>query len=350
MPGRLGMTGAAAIRLPGCLFGVFGRFHHVGFSLIWSRQRIGGNIHTRRLASAAFQPHLFHGGLLSCSISWQAYAGFDCENLRPLAESPNALHHVTHRIMMSTLSNPARDRRLNTLFLMLAGFFVGNALLAELIGGKLFQVHAPWHTFTLSCGVILWPVVFIMTDIINEYFGRSGVRKLSILTAVIIAYAFIALWMTGFVKAAGFSPVDDKSFGTVFFQSQWIIVGSLIAFLLAQLIDVTVFWIIRRQTGRRYLWLRATGSTLVSQLIDTFVVGFIGLYLPWRLGYSQASQPFTFDHYMNTSTSGYIFKFAVAIGITPALYIVHAMIDGYLGPEQAEKLIETTAEHEDAAG
>lgn len=242
-----------------------------------------------------------------------------------------------------------RDRKLNTLFIVLAGFFIGNALLAELIGGKLFQVQTLWHTFTLSCGVILWPVVFVMTDIINEYFGRSGVRKLSILTAVIIAYAFVALWMTGWVKAAGFSPVDDVSFERVFFQSQWIIVGSIVAFLLAQLIDVTVFWIIRSQTGRRFLWLRATGSTLVSQLIDTFVVGFIGLYLPWRFGFSQASEPFTFDRYLNTSTSGYIFKFAVAIGITPALYIVHAMIDGYLGPEQARTQIEITAEREEAA-
>lgn len=251
--------------------------------------------------------------------------------------------------MMSTLANPAgRERRLHTLFIVLAGFFVGNALLAELIGGKLFQVFTPWHTFTLSCGVVLWPVVFIMTDIINEYFGRSGVRRLSILTAVIITYAFVALWMTGLVKAAEFSPVDDVSFGRVFFQSQWIIVGSIAAFLTAQLIDVTVFWIIRRQTGKRFLWLRATGSTLVSQLIDTFVVGFIGLYLPWRLGYSQASQPFTFDHYMNTSTSGYIFKFAVAIGVTPTLYIVHAIIDRYLGPEQAQKQIEFTAEREHA--
>lgn len=242
--------------------------------------------------------------------------------------------------------NTRRQQRLNTLMLVLAGVFIGNALLAELIGGKLFQVPTPWHTFTLSCGVILWPVVFIMTDIINEYFGRAGVRKLSILTAAIIAYAFVALWLTGFVDAANFSPVDDKSFSIVFFQSQWIIVGSIAAFLLAQLIDVTVFWIIRRQTGARFLWLRATGSTLVSQLIDTFVVGFIGLYLPWRLGYSQSEEPFTFGRYINTSSSGYLFKLLVAIGITPVLYIVHAMIDDYLGLEQAQEVIESTAQRE----
>jgi len=245
----------------------------------------------------------------------------------------------------------AREQRKHSLLLILGGFFLGNALLAELVGGKLFQVPvggSEGFKFTLSCGVILWPVVFIMTDIINEYFGRAGVKRLSILGAAIIAYAFVALWLTGFVDAAGFSPVDDKSFSTVFFQSRWIIVGSIVAFLLAQLIDVSVFWIIRRQTGHRFLWLRATGSTLVSQLIDTFVVGFIGLYLPWRLGQTNAAEPFTFDKYLNTSTSGYVFKLVVAIGVTPVLYLVHAIVDRYLGPAEAHELIETTAKREHA--
>jgi uncharacterized integral membrane protein (TIGR00697 family) len=214
------------------------------------------------------------------------------------------------------------EQRRQVLYLVLAGFFLGNALLAEMIGGKLFQVPAPWaalvdpssvwRDFTLSCGVILWPLVFIITDIINEYFGRAGVRRLSLLGAGIIGYAFVALWICDLVRAATFSPVDDASFSRVFLQSRWIIVGSIAAFLAAQLIDVTVFWIIRRHTGHRRLWLRATGSTLVSQLIDTFVVGFIGLYLPWRLGLSRAAEPFTFVRFLNTSSSGYLFKVAVA--------------------------------------
>ena len=251
-----------------------------------------------------------------------------------------------------------REQRRQALHIVLAGFFLGNALLAEMIGGKLFQVSAPWrsmvdassvwHAFTLSCGVILWPLVFIITDIINEYFGRSGVRRLSFLGAGIIAYAFVALWVCDQVQAAAFSPVDDASFSRVFLQSRWIIVGSITAFLAAQLIDVTVFWFIRRQTGHRLLWLRATGSTLVSQLIDTFVVAFIGLYLPWRLGFSRAAAPFTFLQFLNTASSGYVFKLGVAIGATPLLYLIHAAIDRYLGPEEAERLIEDTARVEGA--
>src|SRR4029079_4400563 len=134
------------------------------------------------------------------------------------------------------------------------------ALLAEMIGGKLFAIETPWARLAMSCGIVLWPVLFIMTDIVNEYFGARGVRQLSFLAAVIIAYAYVALWVTQLVPAADFSPVDDASFGRVFLQSRWIIVGSITAVLLAQFVDVTVFWIIRRRTGHRWLWLRSTGS------------------------------------------------------------------------------------------
>jgi uncharacterized integral membrane protein (TIGR00697 family) len=237
--------------------------------------------------------------------------------------------------------------RRQTLFLVLAGVFIGNALLAELIGGKLFQVPTPWHTFTLSCGIVLWPVVFVFTDIINEYFGRDGVRKMSFLAAAIIAYSFVALTAAGAVPAASFSPVDDASFARVFTQSQWIIVGSILAFLLAQLIDVTVFWIIRRSTGHRFLWLRATGSTLVSQLIDTFVVGFIGLHLPTYFGRTGPN----LAEFVNAALSGYLFKFLIALSVTPLLYVVHRVVDGYLGKTEAERQIEAVAstEHADDA-
>ncbi|MFO0873338.1 MAG: queuosine precursor transporter, partial [Phycisphaerales bacterium] len=161
---------------------------------------------------------------------------------------------------------PILTTRRDRLMLALASFFLGNALLAEMIGGKLFQVPTPIHTFTMSVGVILWPVVFIVSDLVNEYFGREGVKRLTFLAAAVIAYAFLALFMAEKIPAASFSPVDGNSFRSVFLQSQWIIAGSLAAFLVAQLVDVWVFWFVRRRTGHRYLWMRATGSTLVSQL------------------------------------------------------------------------------------
>jgi uncharacterized integral membrane protein (TIGR00697 family) len=237
------------------------------------------------------------------------------------------------------VSDETKRQRRQTLFLVLSGVFLGNALLAELIGGKLFEVATPWHTFTLSCGIVLWPVVFVMTDIINEYFGRSGVKKMSFLAAAIITYAFVALAAADAIPAVGFSPVKDDAFHSVFMQSQWIIVGSILAFLLAQLLDVTVFWLIRRSTGPRLLWLRATGSTVVSQLIDTFVVQFVGLHLPHLMG----SQGITFDQLVDSASSGYLFKVMIALAITPLLYLVHRAIDRYLGRSEAEKMIEDTA-------
>ncbi len=257
--------------------------------------------------------------------------------------------------------DPIFERRRQLLLLVLAGFFLTNALLAEVIGGKLFQIPTGLSmlgqsnfAITLSCGIILWPVVFIMTDVINEYFGRRGVRTLTMLAACMIAYAFIALGLADRVKAADFSPVDQQSFSTVFMQSQFIIVGSIAAFMLAQLIDVTVFWIIRRRTGRRMLWLRATGSTVISQIIDTYVVGILGLYLPFvlRQRFPEAfanAGGVEFRVVMEAQTAGYMFKLLVALAITPLLYLLHAVIDRYLGEHQAEVMIEATARTENAA-
>jgi len=251
------------------------------------------------------------------------------------------------------------ERRRQLLFLVLAGFFLTNALVAEFIGGKLLEIKTGLailgqsnYGIGLSCGLILWPVVFICTDIVNEYFGRKGVRRLSFLGAAMIAYAFIALWIANSVPTADFSPIKADAFSNVVMQSQFIIVGSIMAFLLAQLVDVTVFWIIRRQTGHKWLWLRATGSTVISQIIDTYVVGIVGLYLPFALHqmyperFPNTGLPLT--TVLEIQTAGYFFKVLVAVGITPVLYVVHAIIDRYLGRDLAETMIETTAKREGA--
>jgi uncharacterized integral membrane protein (TIGR00697 family) len=262
---------------------------------------------------------------------------------RPDAASPATSGRIHER------REPEFERRRGLLLLVLAAFFVGNALLAELVGGKLFKVETPAWTWILSAGIVLWPVVFIMTDIINEYFGRMYVRRMSLICACVIAYAYLALGATRLVKAdTEISPVQDDAFNAVFFQSQWIIVGSIIAFLVAQLVDVTVFWFVRRRTGHKMLWLRAQGSTVVSQLIDTFIVQFIGLYLPWRLGFNR-SYDYTFHTFLIGATSGYVFKVIVAIAVTPVLYVVHALIDGYLGERQSRVMIESAAAKSDAS-
>lgn len=220
--------------------------------------------------------------------------------------------------------------RRDIVYMALAGFFVTNAILGELTGGKLFT----FGPFTLSIGVIPWPVVFIATDLINEYFGREGVRRLTFMTIGLIVYAFLVLFLAMQVPAVSFSPVSDAQFQAVFGQSMWIIVGSVIAFALSQMIDVFIFWLVRHKTGGRYLWMRATGSTVVSQLIDSIVIIGIAFWLPGKVKTSE---------FLAVAASNYSFKLIVAIGITPLLYAGHTAIDRFLGTEEAHQLIEQSA-------
>lgn len=249
----------------------------------------------------------------------------------------------------------------NLLFVVLGGFFIANALLAEFIGVKLFSVEATLGleptqmtffgqeglSFNMTAGVLLWPVVFIMTDIINEYYGTRGVRILSYMAAGLILYGFLMVYLAIRVEPATFwidnvaaqypgqLPNIDLAFRKIFGQGMWIIGGSLIAFLGGQLVDVMTFHWLRRFTGPGKLWLRATGSTLVSQLIDSFVVLFIAFYI--------GPDHWSFVMVMAVALVNYLYKFVVAIAVTPVLYAVHWGIDAYLGKALAEELIEEAA-------
>ncbi|MFN3871965.1 MAG: queuosine precursor transporter [Ignavibacterium sp.] len=238
------------------------------------------------------------------------------------------------------------------LFIILGAFFVSNALLAEFIGVKIFSFEKtlgiqPLNlkffgyenlSFNLTAGVLLWPLVFIMTDIINEYFGRRGVRFISFTAAGLIAYAYAMVYFSMSLTPADFWIMRDTpsgqlnmelAFDTIFGQGLWIIVGSLVAFLIGQLVDVTVFHYFKSITGSSKIWLRATGSTLVSQFIDSFVVLFIAFYIGagWDLKLVLA-----------IGVVNYIYKFLVAVFLTPLLYLIHFAIDTYLGKELSEKL------------
>jgi hypothetical protein len=242
------------------------------------------------------------------------------------------------------------------LYLLLASFFITNALIAEFGGVKIFSVEkllgiAPLQLnifgiitdLNLSVGVLIWPIVFVFSDIINEYFGKNGVRRISFITAGMIAYAFlvILLW-TGMPPADfwlnlnGTDPQGrvfdiNYAYSTIFRMGLGIIVGSLTAFLVSQLIDAYVFHYFRKLTGHKYLWLRSTGSTVVSQLIDSFVILFIAFYFlgNWSLG-----------QVFRVGFVQYTYKILIAIALTPVIYLVHAVIDAYLGKESSEIIIE----------
>jgi queuosine precursor transporter len=218
------------------------------------------------------------------------------------------------------------SKRKDIVFLVLAGFFVTNAIVAELIGGKLVRF---FDLFTQSLGIILWPVVFVLTDLINEHYGRNGVRRLTYITVGLIAYTFVLISVGIKVPAVPFSPVDDHTFNSVFGQSRWIIVGSIVAFFISQLVDVYIFWLFRRITGGKYIWLRATGSTAVSQLVDTFVVQFIAFVIPAK---------WTITEFLQNASWGYGFKLLVAVAMTPFIYLGHYLIRNLLHDEGKEPL------------
>lgn len=238
------------------------------------------------------------------------------------------------------------------LFLILAGVFITNALVAEFIGGKIFSLEKTISietfyfslfgeqglSFNLTAGVLLWPVVFIMTDIINEYYGMRGVRFLSYLTVALISFSFLAAfgaihlvpadWWVG-VNAEKGIPNMQKAYAQIFGQGMWIIVGSIVAFLIGQVLDVFVFHKIKLLTGEKKIWLRATGSTIVSQLIDSLVV----IFIAFKIG-----QGWSFPKVLAIALVGYSYKFVVALLITPIIYMVHYLIDRYLGAELSKEM------------
>ena len=247
--------------------------------------------------------------------------------------------------------------RAHRLFVVLATFFVANALLAEFIGVKIFALEdtlgvAPlqWNLFgqsgslNFTAGTLLWPIVFVMTDVVNEFYGRRGVRFISWLAAFLIVYGFVfayvaiglapAGWWVGVAAGQGV-PDDQRAFAAVFGQGMWTIAGSLVAFMVGQLIDVHVFHRIRRATGERMVWLRATGSTAVSQLVDSFIV----LYIAFVLG----PQQWPTSLFLAVGTLNYAYKMLAAIALIPLLYVARRAVTGWLGREQAARLREAAA-------
>lgn len=239
----------------------------------------------------------------------------------------------------------------NILFFVLGAFFVTNTLIAEIIGCKLFSVEKtfgfepldvsllgqPHLALTMSAGSITWPLVFIFTDITNEYFGKKGVRFLSVLTAGLILYAFLILYFAIKIPPADawfsfnpdIKPDINVAFGKIFGQGQNIIIGSVTAFLVSQWLDVLIFQRLRNLTGGKYIGIRAVVSTLFSQLIDSFLVSFIAFYL-----FGNWSMTFLIALLMVS----YPYKFIVAILATPLLYGVHFIVEKYLGVALATKL------------
>ncbi|HSZ26031.1 MAG TPA: queuosine precursor transporter [Cytophagaceae bacterium] len=249
-------------------------------------------------------------------------------------------------------SEKIQESKKSHLYIVLSAFFLTNALIAEMIGTKLFSLETtlgiPFAdiklfedfplNFNMTAGVVLWPFVFILTDVINEYFGKEGVKKISYITACLICYAFFMIWIAIHLSPASFwleiNGKDsvgnvfniDYAFSTILGQGLNIIVGSLFAFLVGQILDAYLFEYIKKRTGEKFLWLRSTGSTLVSQLIDSFLVLFVAFYFM-----PAADKKWSLALVFSVGIINYIYKLTVAVLLTPLIYLAHLVIDKYLG-------------------
>jgi queuosine precursor transporter len=220
------------------------------------------------------------------------------------------------------------DKRIK-LYALLSGIFLSALILAEFTGGKLIRLPLPGTLpFSVTMGVLPFPLTFVITDIINEFYGRSGIRFITFVGMGMVLMVMLLLQLEMMIPAAANSPIDDASFNQVFGVSVRIIIGSLTAYIVSQLIDISVFHLFRSRTGARMLWLRATGSTLVSQLVDSFLV----LYIAF-------AGTLPVDVITGIGVANYLYKSLIAILVTPLLYIIHRAIEWYLGGDLMKMML-----------
>ena len=264
----------------------------------------------------------------------------------------NAINNIPNNITENSINN-----KKNTLFLILVAIFLTNVIVAEIIGLKVIALYKVfelpyksleiWKGFSLDLvipvGVILWPVVFVVSDVMNEYFGQKGVKKASYLTSIMVLYTFGIInittslpasdsWISFYKESTGKADFDiNFAFNTIIGQSGVIMIASIFTFLIGQLLDALVFQKIKNLTGEKYFWLRANGSTFFSQLIDSFLVITLAFYVyPKIMGQKAWDVSFLFSVGINN----YIYKMLIGVALTPALYFVHHFVDKYLGIKQ----------------
>jgi len=216
------------------------------------------------------------------------------------------------------------------LFIFLSGLFITSVVTAELISNKLIEIPEfiffglSFGPYTTIVGILPWPIVFLITDLLNEFYGKNVVKRLSWICSVLILFCFIIVGVSLQIPAKeinGSLLADDASYNLVFGQTQMVILGSIVAFLFSQLLDASIFSWIKSKTKDKFIWLRSTGSTIISQIIDTYVVLYIGFVLPGSLSLKE---------FFNIAPTNYVLKLLIAVLLTPLIYLGHYLIKNYL--------------------
>jgi uncharacterized integral membrane protein (TIGR00697 family) len=205
-----------------------------------------------------------------------------------------------------------------SLYLYMGALFITSLVVSNLIFQKFFYWEpfgevtvfgAP--LFELSVGILPYPITFLVTDLISEIYGKKKANQ------VVTAGIFASFFSMGIILVANYapaiptSPVDDVLFTNVFGLSPLGVLASMLAYLAAQYIDISIYHFWKRVTKGKMLWLRNNFSTFSSQFVDTFtVVGLLCIFgvLPW-------------DKFYGLVISGFIFKIIIALFDTPLLYL-----------------------------
>ena len=203
------------------------------------------------------------------------------------------------------------------IYLLLAGLFITSLVVSNLIFQKFFY----WYPlnlkvlgnslFELSVGILPYPITFLITDLISEIYGKKRANQVVVTGIFASFFSMGILLIANEVPAIKNSPIDDKTFNQVFALSPIAALASMIAYLLAQFVDIRIYHFWKNLTQGKMLWLRNNFSTFSSQLIDTvLVVGLLSVFgvLEWKL-------------FWGLVISGFLFKIIVAALDTPLLYL-----------------------------
>jgi uncharacterized integral membrane protein (TIGR00697 family) len=212
------------------------------------------------------------------------------------------------------------------LFVYLCAVFVACLLLGDVIGGK--TIATPLGP--ISVGILPFPVTFLLTDIVNDFYGAKGARFLTLLGFWMAALAYVVLQLSTWLSPDVSTYFTQAEFSKIFGGSAQLFVASILAYLVGQFLDIHVFQFWKALTQSRHLWLRATGSTILSQIADTVAINVI--FWNW----SASKDPASFLGRMEAAERwGWIgkkigreygIKFAVAVLLTPVIYALHGWI------------------------
>lgn len=219
--------------------------------------------------------------------------------------------------------NPSRAE---FVYLLLAGVFIGALVITNVIAGKFFELFGR----PLSCGIIAYPVTFLVTDLISEIYGERRATQVVKVGFVVSVFITLVVVISNLAPAAATTYVDQTSFGKVFGLTPGIVFGSMCAYLVAQLVDVRVFEFWRRLTEGRHLWLRNNGSTMLSQLLDTAIVVTTTLVVWPMFDADATTEPISSGLWWELVVGQYLFKAVVALLDTPLFYLGSAFLSRFV--------------------